>query len=55
MYRDFSIFNALVQLSFASVSVFALAFRLAMFRQIHIAVGIRRRCCDVEKHTRHLA
>lgn len=59
MYRDFSIFNRLIQFFFAAVSVFALAFRLAMLREVHIGIGIRigigRRCCDVEKHTRHLA
>jgi hypothetical protein len=50
MYRDFSIFNCLVQFSFAFVSVSALAlvFQLAMFRQAHIAVGFWRRCrCNV--------
>ncbi|MFK4440790.1 hypothetical protein ABH944_000823 [Caballeronia udeis] len=55
MHRDFSIFNCLVQFSFASASVFALAFHLAMPYQFHIAFGLRRRCRDVEKHTCHLA
>jgi hypothetical protein len=61
MYWVFSIFNRSVQFSFAPVPVFALAFRLAMLCEVHIDIdididiGSRRRCCDVEKHPRHLA
>lgn len=55
MQPDFSIFKRLVKFSAESASVFALAFRSAMLRQIHIEIGIGvwRRCCEVEKHTRY--